>query len=213
MRFAVQRARWDDFIYFDRLRVLSQPVRSKPVTRSPKVPLTFRLATEQDIPLYTQLYAWPSILREHANMIRQGALTMLALDEEQLVGQQMASVWTESLTSQQVVGTALARFFPVVPYEDAYLDKLYVSPAYRGKNVASPLGLYLLNALHERGVRRILTVVPAKNIASLWTSWGLGSQVIGEMSILQVANWLYVRVWPSEEVSTSEGQPSAQNTA
>jgi ribosomal protein S18 acetylase RimI-like enzyme len=201
VRLIVNLARWDDLLYFDRLRVFSQPVPEEPVTKSPRVPITFRLATEADIPLYEQIHKWPSILREDARMIRRGDLAMLALDGDRLVGQQMAGIWTETRKSAQVIGTALAHAFPIVPHEDAYLDKLWVSPDYRGKNIATPLGLHLLNALHERGVRRIYTVVPVKNIASLWTSWSIGSQVIGEMAVYQIANWLYIRVTPAKDTA------------
>jgi len=200
LRLIVGRAAWDDFIYFDRLRVFSQPVPDKPVLNPPRVPLTFRLATEQDIPLFEQIYEWPSILREHAKMIRNGNLAILALDGDRLVGLEMASIWTESWSAAQSIDMIVARCFSVVPHEDAYLEALYVAPEYRGKGVATSLGLHLLHALHERGIKRVFTVVSVKNIASLRTSWSIGGQIAGEMTVYQVANWLYVRVTQPESV-------------
>ncbi len=193
LRSIARRVYWGDLFCSERLLVYSQPVSANKTINPPKIPLTFRLATEDDLPLYEHIHKWPSILHDRAAMIRRGDVAMMALDGERLVGEQMASIWGDSSKSSHVDGSIISRCFPVTPNRDAFLHTLYVLPEYRRKRVSTPLGLHLLHALHERGVRRVFTIVSAKNIASCWASMSIGSKAIGEIAILQMANWMYVR--------------------
>lgn len=195
LRFMISRARWDDFIHLNQsCRVLTQLVTESPITKEPKIPITFRLATEDDFPLYIQIHHWPSFSESHAQMLSQGDMTMLAFDGDKLIGQQSASIWRRNKKPYDPDLPALARHYPLNYEEDAYLHGWIVREEYRRHRVAAPLAQHLMKALYEAGVRRIYTTVPDENIPSLWACYSIGQEVIGEMYARQVTSWHWITV-------------------
>ncbi len=194
LRFAVGRAGWDDFFSSTHLLLFAQAVRDEPVTVQPDVPITYRFATEQDIPLFSHLYEWPSTLHDHAVLLRNGARSILALDGERLVGHVAGTILNATLTSVRVIGPAIGQAVPVVPGEDAYLEAAYVHPEYRGKHIATLLTLHLLADLYAQGVRRSFMIARADNTPSIQTLKGMGGQVVGELWIHRLAALALIRV-------------------
>ena len=194
-RFAARRMTWPDVFHFQRLYVLSRPILPDVPDLQPDVPITFRLATQDDLPLLAQIHEYPSEQKDVADKLRRGDLVILAFHDEdgqeRLVGHHMASLWRETPIPHEIDLVEISRHFELNE-QDAYTHNFLVIPAYRGLRVAAPMGFALMRVLYERGYRRIFTTIAVNNEPSLRASRRMGSRVVARMDSLQAPGWRHI---------------------
>jgi RimJ/RimL family protein N-acetyltransferase len=193
LRFMIHRLVWDDVVSYDHMHVLHIPLKSHPVIKGRKNSLTYRLAGEEDLPHYEQLFDFPSIVRDRSLMIRSGALTAIALDGDQMVGQQIACIWNGSPLPiiQDMNALVHLKNIDFIPGQDAFIHSLYIASDYRGNWAAVPMGKLLLGELYERGVRRVFSTARTDNVASIWTMYAVGAKIVGEMRRLRLLDLVF----------------------
>lgn len=196
LRFAIQRWRWEDIVHNHTYYLFSQDITYPLSDLKPKIPITFRLATRDDLPLIETLHPLPSGLAADARIIDRGDLFCLALDGERLVGSQMASIffegWQKSPIPPQHAYLAIAHLTPVSP-ADAYTHGLYIHPDYRGQGIASPFLVYSIDELYKRGVRRVFNTILTDNELALRASYKIGRRPMATIQAVQILQWVYMR--------------------
>jgi GNAT superfamily N-acetyltransferase len=188
----VERSRWPDIFACQREYLLVQPLSTLPPPGQPQNQIEFRLATPDDIPLYDQLYRWPSVRHVRANMIERGDVVMLALYDGRLVGQIVASAWKDSRLPPEPDLKLIVEHWPFDVEHDVYSHSMYVARSHRGQGISTPLGLHLMHALRERGFHQNWGSVSAQNTKSLRACRSMGTRCVGCIRVIQLLNWRYV---------------------
>lgn len=202
LRFALRRCAWGDIFHFEQSYLLSQTITLPLPEFKPQIPVTFRVATPDDMPLIETLYSHPSVVEAHWRMIERGDQMVMALDGERLIGMQLATPyfdgWQKSSVPHEHAYLAIAQMLPVTS-SDAYIHGLYIDPEYRGLKIATPLVVFNMAKLYERGIRRVFNTIITDNEPSLHTSYRVGRRPIAMFTSIQGLQWVYMRTAPLRE--------------
>jgi len=145
----------------------------------PDIPVTMRLATEEDLPRFRDIVL-PSEYRHFARRLTHGRLCFLALlqdNPQELV----AYCWAATEIDPDIDKLILD-----LPPGIAYVDDAYTLPAYRRQGIQTAAHLYRLQYLQILGCKRAILIVDVKNQASQALVRRLGYREIGQTSFLRV---------------------------
>jgi ribosomal protein S18 acetylase RimI-like enzyme len=162
-----------EFIAF--ARSLKEPLP----TAQPGIPVTMRLATEADLPLFRDIVL-PSEHRHFAQRLAHGRLCFLTFPEgepEELA----AYCWATTEIDPQVDRVILD-----LPPGNAYVDDAYTVPTYRRRGIQTAVHLFRLRHLQSLGCARAMLIVDVKNEASLALVHNLGYRKVGRASFRRV---------------------------
>jgi len=177
------------FFEFHRGFVVRKSLQEPIHIPAPKVAVTIRQATLDDLPLLETIVP-PLRVRRFAKKMQAGEICFVAIQEQRVVGYCFGGFANTSSTED-----AQLKLGP----KEAYAWAGYVLPPYRRQGVWGAVHLALCRLQQEKGYETCVGLVDGRNRAALGALEKIGFRATDRVTYLRILGWRVCRCVPTEE--------------
>jgi GNAT superfamily N-acetyltransferase len=166
--------------FYRRMILMVRPLDAVIPSFSPRLPVTFELVTERDLPAYERFRPGQGVTSMQGCLAR-GDKCFAAYHEGRIV----AAV---QVATGQVYVPYLRRRLILQP-GDVYSYDSFTLPAYRGDGLAPARAVHVMRYHQQEGYQRMVCLIAVENKAGRQVMQKLGYQSLGLYSYLRVGLW------------------------
>jgi len=178
------------FFEFHRGFVVRKSLEEPIHVPAPKVAVTIRQATLDDLPLLETIVP-PLRVKRLAKKMEAGEICFVAIQEQRVVAYVLAGFANTPSTED-----AQLKIGP----KEAYLWAGFALPQYRRQGVVRAVNLSLCRLLRENGYESVVLLVDRHNRASLGHCHKMGYRMTDRVTYLRVLRWRLNQCVPIEPV-------------